>query len=431
LNKYSRLHTPILRALRDRLGDLGLDQVQDPRDKRGQRWSADVLLRTVLTALLSGCKSLGETESLTDEMSPAMRKFLRINRRVPDTTLRYLLTQLDPLQLRQCLHRQIHRAHRSKALGSVDFPFSVLAMDGKWTSIKSWDDAYAQKSTPEKGVPYGKARSITSCLVTSSSKVCIDVAPVPSKTNEMGQFKIAFEKLVSTYGNSKLFQMITYDAGGCSETNAQAVRDKGLHYLFSLKKFQKLIYDEASLVLRTLDVSYAVAETEDVLGSFTVKRRLYITDKMHGARGWEHLETVLRVESVKTRNDTGQVEHQQDRYFLSSLPLSRLTKPQWLKLVRMHWRVENNCHRTWDVDFKEDERQWITTSPQGHAVMTVLRRIAYNLMAIFRCRTQRSEDKRITPWRDVIRWFYNTMIATTASDIKKCLPKKRPIALQS
>ncbi|MBW6496604.1 MAG: hypothetical protein K0B16_19015 [Burkholderiaceae bacterium] len=34
----------------------------------------------------------------------------------------------------------------------------------------------------------------------------------------------------------------------------------------------------------------------------------------------------------------------------------------------------------------------------------LLRRIAYNMLALYRAVTQRSLDKRETPWKDVMRW---------------------------
>ena len=88
--------------------------------------------------------------------------------------------------------------------------------------------------------------------------------------------------------------------------------------------------------------------------------------------------------------------------------------------MRRHWGVENECHNTWDKIFREDDRPWFEAgeaAPQGALVVMLLRRIAYNLLALFRSVTQRSEENRQMPWKDLMRWVYNTLIAATASDL--------------
>ena len=142
---------------------------------------------------------------------------------------------------------------------------------------------------------------------------------------------------------------------------------------------------------------------------------------MAGYLDWTHLQTTLRVESEMVDIETGEVVEQEEedvnRYFISSLEAGKLTAPQWLKLVRMHWGVENNCHNTWDTAFEEDDRLWITADPKGAMNVMLLRRIAYNMLALFRAVTQRSEEKRMTPWKDLLRWVYNTLIAAQETDL--------------
>ena len=50
-------------------------------------------------------------------------------------------------------------------------------------------------------------------------------------------------------------------------------------------------------------------------------------------------------------------------------------------------------------------------------VVMLLRRIAYNMLALFRTVTQRSEERRQTPWRDIVRWLYQAVIAATDEDV--------------
>jgi hypothetical protein len=51
-----------------------------------------------------------------------------------------------------------------------------------------------------------------------------------------------------------------------------------------------------------------------------------------------------------------------------------------LRVVRLHWGVENNGHNSFDTVFVEDDKPWIEDCPQGALAVLLLRRIAYNLL---------------------------------------------------
>ena len=56
---------------------------------------------------------------------------------------------------------------------------------------------------------------------------------------------------------------------------------------------------------------------------------------------------------------------------------------------------------SWDAVFKEDDRPWIR-APRGMLAVMALRRIAYNMLTLYRSMTQRSEERRQTPWDALI-----------------------------
>jgi len=418
----------MLGVLVARLPEIRLDRVEDPRQRRGQRWALDVLLRAVLAAMVAGSKSLAQVEALTAEMSVAVRKKLGIARRIADTTMRDVLCKLDPAELRRGLHAQVRAAHRRKALEPEGLPFGVAAMDGKSTAVPSCDDEYAQRQS--QGAHFvGMVRTVTCTLISSLAKPCIDALPIPASTNEMGQFAEALRSLVEAYRGIDLFRMISYDAGACSEHNGRVVRELGLHYIFGLKSTQPTLFAEAQRLLGSLPSGRAAASSSDVIGGpCTVVRRVYLSEQMAGFGDWEHLRTVVRVESETTDSRGRRIAHE-DRYFVASLPMSRLSAAQWLLLVRLHWGVENNCHHTLDTAFQEDKRPWIQSDPRGVVVVALLRRAAYNMMTLFRSVTQRSTERRATPWLDLLRWFYNAIISATDADIEALRP--RPLARSS
>ncbi len=422
-----RLARRMIGMLVARLPEAALDRVEDPRRVRGRRWTLEVLLRLVLVAMIAGCKSLAQAEALSAEMSVPLRKRLGIARRIADTTLRDVLCALDPEQLRGPLHALVRAAHRRKALEPEGLPFGVVAMDGKSTALPSCDDDYAQRQSQGDGAHLvGVVRTVTCTLVSSRAMPCIDALPIPAATNEMGRFEAHLRSLLHAYRGIDLFRMVSYDAGACSAHNASVVRNLDLHYLFGLKGSQPTLFDEARRLLASVPQIQAAAATEDVLGgSRTVVRRLYLTEQMAGFEDFPHLRTVLRVESEIFDAHGQRIAHE-NRYYLASLPACRLTAAQWLRLVRLHWGVENNCHHTLDTAFEEDDRPWIESDPRGMLVVALLRRLAYNLLTLFRAVTQRSQERRASPWLDMLRWFYNAIISASDADLAELRP--RPLA---
>ena len=61
-----------------------------------------------------------------------------------------------------------------------------------------------------------------------------------------------------------------------------------------------------------------------------------------------------------------------------------------------------------DVILEEDDRPW-TRHPHGMVVVKLLRRVAFNLLSLFRGVYLRSEENRALPWRKVIAPFYDTV----------------------
>ncbi len=405
-------------AAQIRIGELGLQRVADPR-KGAVSWRIERLLVPVIAGIVAGCKSLAELERLTKNISKACARLLGIRKRVPDTTMRDLMVTLDIDGLRSVIHRQCKAAIRRKALKPEGLPIGVVSMDGRSTATRILDEHHAQTQHQDGEAHHGLVRTMTSCLVSAKARPCLDMCPIPPGTNEVGHFATAFKMLVDTYGES-VFQLITYDAGGCSKENGRIVEDAQRAYLFALKGNQPELYTEAKRVLGSLGPQQAEATTTEGRGNKTVQRRLWRTTTMAGWNGWEHLRTVIRVQSETVAADGDRTV--EERYFLSSLRSARLSAEQWLEVTRRHWGVENNNHWTFDAIFKEDERPWIY-EPQGMLAVMALRRIAYNLLTLYRSVTQRSDERRRTPWRELIEDFRLAMTTLTSEHIAGLRPR--------
>ena len=384
-----------------RLGELNFSGVVDGR--RGDiKWPLPTVLKHVLVGIMAGKNGLAEIEENFSGISCFMRQVLGFFRRIPDTTLRGALVKVELNSLRQVLHQTAFLAIRRKALDIMSgLPFHIVAMDGKKTSTRIGDDGqFAQVLSDYEGeIPKFSVATITACLISTPSKLCLDAVPLPAKTSEKGFFQEMFESFLATYGG--LAKMFTYDAGANSRANATFVADKGLFYLFSLKSDQPTLFKQATKLLASLKPDSATAMTDEKLSGERVVRRIWATTQMAGFHGWTHLQVVLRVECQIFDLKTGTLKNTFSRYFISNAPLETLTPEQWLWVIRSHWAIENNCHNTFDKIFQEDKRPFIL-QPHGMLVVMLLRRIAYNLLTLFRSVTQRASDKRATPWKSLM-----------------------------
>lgn len=416
--------------LKARLPELGLDEVPDPRAREG-RWSLAQILRAALLGLMAGCRSLAETEGLTAELATPLRRRLGLPRRLADTTARDALCEVSLDGLRAVLHRAVRAAWRRKALVPVGLPFGVVALDGKVTALPTLNHPLVQNQHPEVGLPYGLVRTVTCALVSARGRPCIDAIPIPRETNEVGFFQAAFRSLVEAHG--ALFDLVSCDAGGFSRANADAVVAAGKHYLFALKDEQRAMCRLAGELLSTEPV---VEHTVDRLRGEVVTRSLrllradpswsYGDGKSPEESTWSHARTFLSVESVTTRD--GEVVARDDRMYVTSLDVERLSPKQWLVLVRRHWGVENQCHHTLDTAFAEDTRPWIEADPHGMLAVLILRRVALTLLALYRAVTLRSKKRRATPWKALLQTLRDTLVAATEQHLAGLRQRDLPAA---
>lgn len=413
----TRINRRIHGMMKKRLDEADFDQVHDGRDSRGKRWKLSPVLRTVVGAMMAGAQSLAQVEAVTTKLSTSMRRLLGIGRRLSDTTARNVLCAVEPDHVRHPLHAVIRQAYRRKALEPDELPFGMVSLDGKHFKIAGCDDWYAQRQTPhEEAGLVGVVRLVTATLTSHRARPIIDTVPIPASTHEMGVFETALDALCEAYRGLDMFRLVSYDAGACSAHNARAVRERDLHYLFGLTLGQPTLFKEAQRWLGIRSPEQADACSEDLDRGQRIVRRIYIGEVTVELEGWEHLRTVLRVET-ETFDSDGKSLERVDRYMLSSLPRCRLSAEHWLLAVRRHWGVETS-HQILDTALAEHAHPWIETNPRAAVVVAILRRTAYTLLTLFRSVTQRSDERRCMPWKQLIGEIWLaciTMVSPSAS----------------
>lgn len=401
--------------LRQREDVLRFDQVPDPRDPRGQRWTFSALLSAAVLSLALLARSLRRAEQLTDDLAGTrLLRRLGIRRRVPDSTLGEALATVAPVELLKQLHRQIRAEHRRKALAPERLPLGVLAVDGKVQALNEAANPYfCQRQSGEHEPERYVYRVLNATLISSRAAVCVHQMPIAAWTNEMGSFRAFFEQLLNAYSRSSLFEVVTSDAGVIGREHAAWLDQQGFGYVVAIKGNNPELEREARGVLNALAEREPAAATDEGWQSDSsrgwVKRELWTSTELAAWPGWEHLRQLWLVRVWRKRTKHGKAELLEQRIYATNLPTHhRIRGKEALKLVRSHWRIENELHGTLDIEMREDDPWWVR---RGYGLINtgLLRAMAYNLLAIARANHLRRIElpawKQIRDWlRDAILW---------------------------
>lgn len=152
--------------------------------------------------------------------------------------------------------------------------------------------------------------------------------------------------------------IVTIDAMGTQKTIAAQISDGGADYVLALKGNQETLHQ-------------AVVEHFDKLekndGADATSRRHVAEETGHGREEtrtyvqtpapkdlaqrdlWKGLKSIGKVESRTVRNGKETVE---THYYISSLPMG---VKRFAHAVRSHWSIENSCHWSLDMTYREDE----------------------------------------------------------------------------
>lgn len=150
--------------------------------------------------------------------------------------------------------------------------------------------------------------------------------------------------------------IVTTDAMGTQKAIAEAIIGGQADYVLALKRNHETLH---TAVIEHID--------EQLEGTLEEAQELTTTDRGHGREEertylqlpvpeslpgqaeWKGLKSVGVVTSLRKEGEKESIEV---RYYLSSLPVDVNV---FARAVRGHWSVENGCHWTLDVTFREDD----------------------------------------------------------------------------
>jgi hypothetical protein len=381
--------------------------------------------------MVTKARSLRAVEQRTEQMACKLGSWRGINRRIADNTFGKVIPRLRVSDLVQCLHRLVKAEHRRGNLEPTALPVGTVAIDGKNVATLRWHDLCrvleldaaqatteqarllltqhypeAQLCEPGQGTPYALLRVHTVTLISSKAAPCVHQRPILGHTNEIASMPALIDELKQAYGHTRLFQLLTTDAGNTSLQGATQIVEAGWHYCGQIKSTQGTLHTEALRALQARRKARCHATYSDAQNGLHVTYHLWRHDLGdQGWMDWHHARQLIRIQRTTESPATGETTVG-NRYYVTSQSAADLSPSAALAVSRGHWRCEDETHWTVDAELSEDRRRlaW-SRHPHGVLVVSVLRMMALAVLAVAR-RMSRFGFSRETPsWAQVAEHF--------------------------
>ncbi len=429
------------------MADMKLGTVTDPRVRGKVFHKIPAVLAALVMGMVTRARSLRIVEQRTAEVPKKHGSWMGLQQRIGDNTLGRILKRLRLVELVACLHRLIKAEHRRGNLKPTALPFGTVAIDGKNVGTLRWRDLCravglepgeatvpqvrsalvhlhpeVQLCVPTEGEPYGLLRVHTVTLISADAAPCIHQRPIEGATNEIGALPRLLDELFAAYQRTRLFRLVTTDAGNSSLASTTQIVDRGLHYFAQIKSGHGDLHAEARRRLGTLRPSRAPQSYSDQQNGNTVTYYIWRCSLGEGGwLDWTHARQLIRVRRVVQAPETEKPISTGDRYYVTSLPESELGLRTALKISRAHWRCENCTHWSADAEWLEDRRKlsW-SRHPTGVLVVSCLQRMALAILAMVRALSRIGYSQEKPSWSQVIGHFLlvlcDSILDTTAFD---------------
>jgi predicted transposase YbfD/YdcC len=325
---------------------IGLDEVichfaelEDPRSDINLRHPLVSVVVIALMAVLAGAGGPTGIAQWALMNAAWLERLLPLPHGIPrKDVFRRVLLALQPEVFQACYVNWL-QALRAQAAAATSIEQPVLAVDGK-TLRRSHDRS--------KGL--GALHSVS--IWASEFGLSLGQVATDEKSNEITAIPELL-KLVDIRG-----AIITIDALGTQAAIAADIVDRQADYVLALKGNQETLHDAViDYVDDQLQTDFANSGArrhitkEKGHGRKEVRHyvQMPLPKSLAGAGRWKGLLTigVAMLSCVRDGKETTDV-----RYFISSLPLG---VKRFAHAVRSHWGIENTCHWSLDITYREDE----------------------------------------------------------------------------
>lgn len=423
-----------------RIRDLHFERVPDPRYVPKVRHRLPTVLTVLVAAMVTAARSLRHVELRTDQLLERNGNWQGLESRIADNTFGKIIPQLGMDALVKRLVGLVKAEHRRGNLASTRLPIATAAIDGKNVATLHWHDLCrvleldsntakpkevkkrlkkefpnVQLCMPKEGEPYALARVHTVTAISSQAAICIYQRPIEGRTNEIGAMPALLKELRVAYGRTGIIAMLTTDAGNTSLGTATMIVEKlSWDYFSQIKCEHGELHKEAVRLLGLRRESTADDTYVDPQNGYVATYHVWCADlSEHGWLDWTHARQLVRVQRVAEHPTTG---HKTigNRYYVTSKSLSVLTPTNALSISRGHWRCEEETHWTADAVLQEDRRRlaW-SRHPHGVFIVSVLRMMALNILAVARKLSRLTYSNETPTWVQVAEHFLLVLCATT------------------
>ena len=315
------------------------DELEDPRSTVNLKHPLVSVVVIAMMAVLAGAggpTAIAKWAALKEEF---LLKVLKLPNGIPrKDVFRRVLATLMPGAFQACFATWLNslRAKAAKAIG-IDKP--VFAVDGK-TSRRSHDRS--------KGLGALHAVSVWA----SEFGLSLGQVACAEKSNEITAIPELLQ-IVDIQGS-----IITIDAMGTQKAIAAIIIDRKADYVLALKGNQETLQqavidhiDEQSQ--NDFADAHARRHITKETGHGREEIRSYIQmpvpETLRGLELWKGLKSMGMATLVCVRDGK---ETTETRYYISSLDVG---VKQFAHAIRSHWGIENTCHWSLDMTYREDE----------------------------------------------------------------------------
>lgn len=328
-----------------------LEQVPDPRKRRGQRYAWSLLLLVIGAAVVSGQQSGAAIAQWVTEHAATWQTWVAASTRIPSAaTVRRALRQIAVDELEQAIGGWISASLSEPSASS----WRAVALDGKAV----------------RGAQTHGAKVHLVSLVTPQQALTVAQCAVEEKSNEIP----AAQRLL---GERDLQGwIVTADAMHTQRATAELIVRQGGHYLMVVKENQPSLYATLAEWFATPATTAEAERLRETLGKAhgrleqrTTRRRRLLPCGRVDWLGFPGARQGLARDCWTRRLREG-TEHRARTYALTSLPPEQTTVAGLEALWRGHWRIENQSHYVRDVTCREDAGQaWVGQTPQALAAL--------------------------------------------------------------
>jgi predicted transposase YbfD/YdcC len=324
--------------------------IEDPRSDRSKKYPLVNVLIFSFVSVLAGQNSWYQMQAFCEETLDWFSEFLDTSSGVPShDTFRRIFSLLNPLEFESCVIQWIESTRKKYHNRQ-----RVIALDGKSVRGLSWKIN-------------DKQLHILNAWDCSEERF-IGQLSIENKTNEITAAPNLLKQL-----NLKE-TIVTVDAMMTQTQIAEQIINQKGDYLMALKGNQGTLFEDVKLYFTEVEFGMSSARTvEKNRGQVEIRKGVKArVDWLDQKSSWKGLKSIFKLETEVYQGGKTRIE---ERYYLSSLDV----EPNYfLSLVRGHWKIENQLHRTLDIHFQEDANQ--EHNRNAAANLSLLRKLAISLL---------------------------------------------------